>query len=177
MDITETYIEMCEKAYPLQHHKYHIGFNEGDTVFDGTRARVVGHDFIKLGKVFEEMGYTTFRFATIIPECVAQFSIDTLPHESIDLKYGEYRAESIQNPVWLPTLGDLIEYLSDARERGSIKSTIERFSLFVSDGEGLWHSFNRSLFPYPSAEQLALAYVMRMKFHEEWDGNEWREDR
>ncbi|MCK5645030.1 MAG: hypothetical protein KAJ19_29795 [Gammaproteobacteria bacterium] len=175
MDISEEYIEMCNKAGPIQNIKFENGYHEGDYIECDGKVRIVGHDFISLDEKLKVNPWNVFRFA-MLSSTAAGFSTincEDLPHE-IALEYGEYIIEYIKNPLWLPCqdqLQDMLEEpLCDFNNYSGMKGFKRHLGLI-----GELHEFAARKHGYKtnSMEQLWLAFVMHEKYDRRWDGSNW----
>ena len=153
-----TFIDQCSKANQLIHAKLNLGFNEGDYIWDGERVRLIGHDFIDLKKIYNEHRNLCFRFAMMEDEPI-HINTDNYPQE-ISFKHGVYVAESIRNPVWIPTQEQLQNILLSVG--GDYTKLLKQFIHHTE----YHNSYKASSKP---TEQLWLEYFMWKKHRMNWD--------
>ena len=152
------YIEQCSKARQLIMNKMRLGFNEGDHVWDGEQVRLIGHDFIDLKKKYRDNIYPCFQFAMLEDKQPLVVDGGNYPHE-ISFKHGVYIAESVYNPVWIPTQEQLQNLLLCTG--GSYTKLLKQFIHFTE-----YHN-NYRMYSKPK-EQLWLEYFMWKKYSLVW---------
>lgn len=86
--------------------------------------------------------------------------------ESPVFKKREFELYPMKHWTWLPTQAQLQEMIQDDLRWTFI---IQSFSLFVREGDGWWHGFEKAPFPKPTMEQLWLLFIMKEKYNKEWN--------
>lgn len=162
---------MCEKAIELQLYKYERGFGESDFVYDGTKVRVIGHDFLPVEQYFKK-GWRYVRYA-MIKSFNPLICEQDLPTDTVDIKDGEYIIETLAQGIWLPRQDQLQKMV------GKKKADVLLIDLvnWTQDNIQFYKSgVIRRLYPNASMEQLWLAFVMKEKYQKTWNGKEWEKN-
>ena len=161
----QEYVDQCSKTNKLIYAKMKLGFNEGDYIWDGEQIRLIGHDFIDLKETYNENHRPHFCFAMLEDEPL-HVNTDSYPEE-ISFKHGLYVAESICNPVWIPTQEQLQNLLLCVG--GDYTKLLKQFIHFTE-----YHNNYRAL--SKPKEQLWLEYFMWKKYSLMWDllGKSWQ---
>ena len=147
MDISETYIKMCEKAEEIQKladdcwDEFSIG-----CWYSSNHVRCKGH--------FEDW-HMAYKYC---PVCAKELEIT--PLYSVCLRFQG------DDNIWLPRQDQLQEMV----DIDDWITALSRFAIFAFGGKRVINGIPHSVF---TMEQLWLAFVMKEKYNKVWNGNEW----
>ena len=175
MDKSETYIKMMQHNPDLIYPKWERGFQEGDYIYDGKTAHILGHDYVGIKQFFQpnpispEPPHHEFRIALFEPLTATSYVADESPSK-IDIKTGKYTITTVYNAIWLPRQDQLQEMENP-----------KGFSGFID-----WRGWLDNIYPdqenpfdvdavrFNSWEQLWLAFIMSELYQKRWHNGEWR---
>lgn len=163
MDISEQYIQMCEKAKEIQDyvrsHEYeHFPWKEPDNIFavKGTLRKCS-----KCGVMYQNDDYSSYKYCS---DCGGEI-IDS------NEKTFEFRGEPDFNEkhfIWIPRQDQLQKMVKTEIWFENLYRFYDWINKdkFSKDALGMCNKFD-------SLEQLWLTFVMHEKYGKIWDGENW----
>lgn len=158
----EKYAKMCETPFV---QKYWSGPEWGDDIYvpDGG-ALTVGFDWLRVSEYFRQ-GQRIVKFAMMQEPKMIHIEPDRLP-DIVQVKSGEYIIVTIQNPIWLPKIEQILKII-DEHGKFDIPKVLRELGRESSEGE-MWYYFRT----FDFWRQKFLAYYMKHVQHLYWmEGN------